>query len=168
MALMRVTIIVLKLVDCVPYIWHVACKRGAPGELFFLWCQISLLSSASFFFSRLSVVFHSHPLSSTWCRRVGGMYGWSLCRVLFDLVSLCGLVRVLLCCCSPDAAHLFWHLVLQKIYCGVPCVDALSPRTGKKTTRAQTEEKQSAQLAKHLCSKVPCEHWEPSMEGLIS
>ena len=89
MALMRVTIIVLKLVDCVPYIRHVACKRGATGELFFLVVSnILALFRFPFFVSHLSVVFHSHPLSSTWCRRVGGMCCWSLCRVLFNRVSL--------------------------------------------------------------------------------
>ena len=32
------------------------------------------------------------PLSSSWCRRVGRMCDWSLCRVLFDRVSLCGVI----------------------------------------------------------------------------
>ena len=93
MALMRVTTIVLKLVDCVPKIWQVACKRGAPGELFFLSCRISLLSSASFFF-RVSV------LSSILPRCPAHGAG----ELAACMVGVCVVFCLILCLCAGECA----------------------------------------------------------------
>ena len=58
---------------------------------FFSSCRISLPCSANFFFASQCCLPFA-PLSSSWCRRVGRMCDWSLCRVLFDRVSLCGVI----------------------------------------------------------------------------